>query len=57
MRQEAGDQQADINVSQAEPRVSYEAAEPNVEFEGGGEPEVRYNCQQRSQRSVRRRRR
>ena len=40
--QEAGTG-AEVNVEEAQPRVSYEQAEPIVEFEDAGEPEIQYS--------------
>ena len=40
---EGGKQQAAVNIERAQPRVSYEPAEPKVEFEQAGEPQVTFN--------------
>ncbi|MGP9806364.1 PRC-barrel domain-containing protein [Paracoccus sp. NSM] len=41
VRLQQGDQ-ASVDLQQAEPRVSYEAAEPQIQFSGSGEPRVQF---------------
>lgn len=40
LQQQEGEPQ--VNLEQTQPRVTYEAAEPKIEFSGGEEPQVRF---------------
>lgn len=42
VRLQQQDEQAQVDLQQAQPRVTYEAAEPQIEFSGGGEPRVEF---------------
>ncbi|MBB4004378.1 PRC-barrel domain-containing protein [Aurantimonas endophytica] len=40
---EGGASEAQVNIEESQPRVSYEQAEPNIEFSETGEPNVQYS--------------
>lgn len=41
-QQQQQDGQAQVDVQQAQPRVTYESAEPQIEFSGGNQPQVQF---------------